>query len=72
MNSAFASFKIFLLFSVFIAGALARHKNGSGLPDFNTKHKGANGADSLAAFIYILYSYQGWENANYVDDLSLL
>lgn len=71
MNSAFASFKICLLLSVFIAGAIARNKNGSGLPDLNTKHEGANGADSLAAFIYILYSYQGWENANYVNFLLL-
>lgn len=66
LNTAFALFKVFLLAAVFIAGAMARHKNDSGMTDFKTKHEGANGKDSLAAFIYIIYSYQGWENANYV------
>lgn len=66
LNKAFALFKVFFLAAVFIAGVMARHKNDSGIADFGTKQEGANGKDSLAAFIYIIYSYQGWENANYV------
>lgn len=66
LTTAFALFKVFLLAAVFIAGAMTWHKNDSGMTDFHTKQEGANGKDSLAAFIYIYYSYQGWENANYV------
>lgn len=66
LNTTFALFKVFILIAVFIAGVMARHKNDSGMTDFSTKQEGANGKDSLAAFIYIIYSYQGWENANYV------
>jgi amino acid transporter len=61
-----ALFKGLLLLVVVIAGARAAHKEGSGLKDFAHRHKGTSSMDSLAALVLILYSYQGWENANYV------
>jgi len=66
MNKLLALFKGCLLFSVFVAGVKAAHKEGSGLKDFTQKHDSGSGINSLAALVLILYSYQGWENANYV------
>ena len=66
MNKLFAIFKTILLFTVFVAGVNAARKEGSGLADFNETHGPRNSADGLAAMVLIFYSYQGWENANYV------
>jgi amino acid transporter len=66
LNRAFALYKIALLFVVFVAGVAARNKKPSGKSGFDTVYAGGNKGDSLAALVYILYSYQGWENANYV------
>ncbi|KIW06544.1 uncharacterized protein PV09_02974 [Verruconis gallopava] len=69
LNKVLALFKACLLLSIFIAGMVATRKPNSGTIDWSVKHgpKGkTNGADSIAAFVLILYSYTGWENANYV------
>lgn len=69
LNKVFALFKTVLLFTVFVAGAKAAGKEGSGYADFNKMHGTSNTADGLAAMVLIFYSYQGWENANYVGTL---
>ncbi|KAH8655058.1 amino acid permease-domain-containing protein [Tricladium varicosporioides] len=66
LNKLFALFKTILLLTVFIAGAKAAGKEGSGFGDFSQTHGMSNPADGLAAMVLIFYSYQGWENANYV------
>jgi amino acid transporter len=66
-NSALALYKITLLLAFFIGGAIASTKKNSGIHDWNQQSSNFN---TLSAFIYVLYTYQGWENANYV--LSLL
>jgi amino acid transporter len=72
LNKLFALFKTVLLFTVFVAGAKAAGKEGSGLSDFNQTHGIRNPADGLAAMVLIFYAYQGWENANYVRVSSAL
>lgn len=66
LNKLFAIFKTILLFTVFVAGVKAAGKEGSGLADFYDNHGVRHPTDGLAAMVLILYSYQGWENANYV------
>lgn len=70
LNKWFAVYKIFLLIACFIAGLIARNKSfpmvSSGATDFPTTQPGYNVGNTLAALVYVLYSYQGWENANYV------
>ena len=66
LNKLFALFKTVLLFTVFVAGVKAARKEGSGFDDFTQSHGMRNPADGLAAMVLIFYSYQGWENANYV------
>jgi hypothetical protein len=52
---------------VFIVGVKAAKKEGSGLHDFTEVHGASESANGLAAMVFIFYSYQGWENANYVS-----
>lgn len=66
LNRFLACYKVGLLSTVFIAGAAARHQHGSGLSDWHDTKSPRSGFDTLSALIYIFYSYQGWENANYV------
>jgi amino acid transporter len=66
LNKLFALFKTILLLTVFIAGMKAIGKEGSGLADFYDNHGVRHPTDGLSAMVLILYSYQGWENANYV------
>jgi amino acid transporter len=72
MNKVFAIFKTGLLFTVFVAGVRVAGNKGSGLADFKDTHGERNSADGLAAMVLIFYSYQGWENANYVRSGSRL
>lgn len=72
LNKLFAIFKTVLLFTVFVAGVKAASKDGSGLEHFTESHGISNPADGLAAMVLIFYSYQGWENANYVCEPSLV
>jgi len=68
-NSTFALYKIILLLFIFIAGMVASRGPNSGFNDFNEEYPGYNGVDTLTAMIYIIFSYQGWENANYVSEI---
>jgi amino acid transporter len=67
LNKLFAIFKTILLFTVFVAGVKSARKEGSGLDDFTQTHGASDSANGLAAMVLIFYSYQGWENANYVS-----
>jgi len=67
MNKLFALFKILLLTTVFIAGTKSAKNSDSGLKDFTRDHGSGNSLDGLAAMVLILYSYSGYENANYVS-----
>jgi amino acid transporter len=66
LNKLLAWYKVGLLSTVFIAGVVVRNQPGSGISDWGEYHEGRSVADTLSALIYILYSFQGWENANYV------
>jgi amino acid transporter len=66
MNKLLAVFKILLLFTVFVAGVKASRTPDSGLKDFTQSHGPKGRWDGLAALVSILYSYAGYENANYV------
>lgn len=66
-NSTFAIYKIFLLLVIFIVGMANSHGKDSGWHDFNKDYPGYNGVNTLTAMISIIFSYQGWDNANYVS-----
>lgn len=66
-NSTFAIYKIFLLLVIFIAGMANSRGEDSGWNDFNKEYPGYSGVDTLTAMISIIFSYQGWDNANYVS-----
>jgi hypothetical protein len=66
-NSTFAVYKIILLLVVFIAGMANSRGKDSGWNDFDKDYPGYNGVNTLSAMIAIIYSYQGWDNANYVS-----
>jgi hypothetical protein len=42
-------------------------KKDSGWNDFNTDYPGYSGVNALTAMVYIIFSYEGWDNANYVS-----
>lgn len=65
LNKAFSFLKIALLITIFI-GSLTAINRRHGLDDFKTVQPGYKRSDCLSAMIYVLFSYQGWENANYV------
>jgi amino acid transporter len=66
MNKLLALFKTILLVTVFIAGYKAADQPNSGKAEWNEVHGPRKSIDVLAAMVLIAYSYQGWENANYV------
>src|SRR5271168_1817240 len=66
LNRTLAYYKTGLLFAVFVAGVMARNQPDSGKNDWSTSDSPHSSFSTLSAMIYILYSYQGWENANYV------
>jgi amino acid transporter len=66
LNKILAYYKTGLLFAVFVAGVMARNDPDSGKNDWSKSDSPHSSFSTLSAMIYILYSYQGWENANYV------
>ena len=69
LNKLLAWYKTLLLFVVFIAGMAYSRKHGSKWNDKSNPDK-PNNIESLSAMVLIFYTYQGWENANYVGTLS--
>ena len=68
LNLSFAMYKIGLVSAVIIAGFIASHQPENGLSDWGNQEQDRN---IPAALIYVIYSYQGWENANYVRENTL-
>lgn len=66
VNSLFAAFKVVLLLVLFIAGMVTTSKADSGTHDFGQTHSGSSGVNSVAAMIWVIFAYQGWEHTNYV------
>lgn len=69
LNRITAAYKIVLLLAVFIMGLVATKEQDSGIHDFEDTHS-STPTQTLSALVYILFAYQGWENANYVRLLS--
>lgn len=63
LNKLVAWYKTILLLVVFIAGMRYSGKHGS---EWNDSGHTASATDGMAGMVMIFYSYQGWENANYV------
>ena len=64
LNLVFALYKVVLVFIFVVCGCIASGQPGNGKSDWGNQP--IQGKNALAAMIYIIYSYQGWENANYV------
>lgn len=69
LNSVFAAFKLALLTIFFVAGIVHACKDGSGLGDFNETHSGGSTINTISAMTYVLFTYEGWENTNYVSQI---
>lgn len=65
LNLGFAVYKIFLVIVFIIFGCIASSRPDNGKSDWGDQP--IKSKNVLAAMIYIMYSYQGWENANYVS-----
>jgi len=63
LNKLFALYKIFLLIAFIVAGGIASLREGNGKDDWGSQ---PGNRDYLGGLIYVMYSYRGWENANYV------
>jgi amino acid transporter len=70
LNLLFSAYKICLIVVFIIAGGVAYGTSTDRPNDWNDQPVGKK--DALAALIYIIYSYQGWENANYVRGFTML
>jgi amino acid transporter len=68
LNKLLALYKVILLLVMAFAGIAARNKPGSGksASDWTSSRTVGTGFNSVSALIYVIYSYTGWENANYV------
>ena len=65
-NSTFALYKIILLLFIFIVGMANSRGPDSGFRNFNEEYPGYKGEDALNAMLAVIYSYEGWDGANYV------
>jgi amino acid transporter len=65
LNLMFAVYKVILVTIFIICGCIASSKPSNGKSDWGDQP--IESKDVLAAMIFITYSYQGWENANYVS-----
>ena len=63
LNKLLALYKVVLLLVLGIAGIAARQNRGSGAHDWSSPEVGVN---TISGLIFIIYSYTGWENANYI------
>lgn len=73
LNRGFSIYKLALMVIVFVAGFVtAAPRNAPvnlGIDDFSAVHTLSDtpAGDYAAAYLLVLYSYQGWENSNYVS-----
>ncbi|KAF2795499.1 hypothetical protein K505DRAFT_336004 [Melanomma pulvis-pyrius CBS 109.77] len=66
LNKALFWYKSVLLLIVFAVGMNFMRNNGSQWNNYNGMVERGSSLDCLAAMISIFYTYQGWENANYI------
>jgi hypothetical protein len=66
LNKALFWYKSLLLLVVLSAGIHHARKHGNEWNNYNGQKQRGSSMDCLAAMISIFYTYQGWENANYV------
>ncbi|KAL3436106.1 amino acid permease-domain-containing protein [Aspergillus tetrazonus] len=70
-NDCLAVYKVLFLLVLVLAGFLETCRQGAdggllGLGDYATTHGSPSPTNVALAILQVLYSYQGWENANYV------
>ncbi|OKL57878.1 hypothetical protein UA08_06716 [Talaromyces atroroseus] len=65
LNIFFVVFKIALLIVTIICGGIASTRVDKSKGSWSWGSQGGP-SNVLAALVYVIYSYQGWENANYV------
>ncbi|KAL4883539.1 amino acid permease-domain-containing protein [Aspergillus karnatakaensis] len=70
-NNTLAVLKVVLLGVLVLAGLVKACREGihgslAGKGDFTANHGNASATNIALAILQVLYSYQGWENANYV------
>jgi amino acid transporter len=70
LNLVFAIYKIILVFIFVVCGCIASGQSDNGKSDWGDQP--IQSKNALAAMIYIIYSYQGWENANYVCQMATI
>ncbi|KAK6540714.1 hypothetical protein TWF694_008105 [Orbilia ellipsospora] len=63
VNKSLALFKLCLLLALVVQGAKVVHN--SDVHDISTNY-GRSSSDTAVAFVLVLFSYQGWENATFV------
>ncbi|KAF1925388.1 uncharacterized protein M421DRAFT_423716 [Didymella exigua CBS 183.55] len=63
LNKLVAWYKIILLLAVFVSGMA---KSSGKRSEWADSGSGGSAADGMTGMVLIFYSYQGWENANYV------
>lgn len=66
-NSVFATYKIVLLLVIFVAAMASISHREAARADFNHRYPDFNPTDCLSAMIYVFYSFEGWEDTNYVS-----
>lgn len=64
LNLLFAGYKTVLVIVFIIAGGVASSRIGA---KTDWGNHGATSQNIIGALVYVIYSYQGWENANYVS-----
>jgi amino acid transporter len=70
LNKMLAIFKVVLLLAVFSKGMEFANRTDNAFS--NDSHSGTSSfIDNMSAFVYVIYSYTGWENANYVSSRAL-
>ncbi|KAL2820553.1 amino acid permease-domain-containing protein [Aspergillus cavernicola] len=68
-NNLLAVFKVSFLAILIVGGIVESFRQGGSLPglgDYPTQHGTSSVTNYALAILQVLYSYQGWENANYV------
>jgi amino acid transporter len=67
LNRVTAAYKLVLLVVVFGSGYWAAQVQHVGLGREDDQPPNPDATSRLGAFVLVLYSYSGWENANYVS-----
>jgi amino acid transporter len=71
LNGLFALIKIAFLFVLLCFGWHYLSVNGPA-PDFEAQPTGISALGYAQALLIVLYSYEGWENANFVSGIELM